>query len=451
MNTFAQDTAIAERIARAAAQLGGSAYYVGGCVRDRLLGIDTKDIDIEVHGITPAALEEILDGIGKRIEAGVSFGIYKLSGSSVDIAMPRLEHATGRGHRDFAVFVDPYIGTYKAAKRRDFTCNAMMRNILTGELIDHFNGMKDLNDGILRHIDPDSFIEDPLRVLRAAQFSARFGFTLAPETKALCASTDLTALSKERIMGELEKALLKSERPSVFFEILRELDHLSVWFPELEQLIGVKQNPHFHAEGDVWTHTMMVIDEAAKRRGSVKNPLGFMLSAVTHDFGKAVCTTEDNGRIRSLFHETEGLPLVDAFITRLTSQRSIKSYVHNMTELHMAPIMYAKDNSSRKSTNKLFDRSCEPYDLIQLSLSDDAGRITEDKATDTEAFLIDRLEYYTETMSRPYVMGRDLIKAGIKPSENFSDILAYAHKLRLAGVEKRSALTQTLAYASRFR
>lgn len=447
MNTIEQDRALSVRIAQDAAAKGGTAYYVGGCVRDGVLGIDTKDIDIEVHGITPAALEEILDRHGRRCEAGISFGVYKLSGSSVDIAMPRLENATGRGHRDFAVFVDPYIGTYKAASRRDFTFNALMRNILTGELIDHFNGMEDLRAGILRHINPVSFAEDPLRVLRAAQFAARFGFALSPDTKKLCAEIDLCALSSERVMGELEKALLKSERPSVFFTTLRELNQLSVWFPELEQLIGVEQNPRFHAEGDVWTHTMMVIDEAAKKRDKVKVPRGFMLSAVTHDFGKAVCTTNENGRIRSLFHETNGLPLVDTFMSRLTSERQLKRYVHNMTELHMAPIMYVKNNSSKKASNKLFDRCVEPYDLIQLSLSDDLGRITEEGHIDAESDLLERLEYYNEIMKKPYVMGRDLIAAGLTPSGDFGDILAYAHKLRLSGVDKKSALKQTLAYA----
>jgi tRNA nucleotidyltransferase (CCA-adding enzyme) len=180
--------------------------------------------------------------------------------------MPRREKATGRGHRDFEIEVDPFIGTYKAARRRDFTINALMQDVLTGEVVDHFGGMDDLRAGIIRHIDPETFIEDPLRVLRGAQFAARFGFRIAPETVELCKGIDLSALSRERIEEELKKALLKSDKPSVFFEEMRRMEQLDVWFPELGQTIGLEQDPVFHPEGDVWVHTMEVIDRAAAVR-----------------------------------------------------------------------------------------------------------------------------------------------------------------------------------------
>ena len=201
---------MAERIAEAVARQGGRVYYVGGLVRDRLLGRENKDVDIEVHGIRPEALEAILDRLGQRTEMGASFGVYGLRHYELDIAMPRKEQATGRGHRDFAVFVDPFLGTQKAAQRRDFTMNALMEDVLTGEIIDHFGGQTDLMQGVVRHVNDISFAEDPLRVLRAAQFAARFGFAVAEETVALCGRMDLTALASERIYGELEKALLKS-------------------------------------------------------------------------------------------------------------------------------------------------------------------------------------------------------------------------------------------------
>ena len=443
--------AMAQKLAEAVAQKSGTAYLVGGYVRDILRGEKNKDIDIEVHGVRPNELEEILDSLGSRINIGESFGIYALRGYSLDIAMPRREKLRGRGHRDFDIFVDPYLGTKKAALRRDFTVNAMMQNILTGEITDHFGGRDDLKHKIIRHVNDDTFAEDPLRVLRAAQFAARFEFKIANETVELCKKISLTALSKERIEGELYKALLKAERPSVFFEEMRRMNALSDWFPELEALIGVEQNPLYHAEGNVWNHTMMVLDCAAKYRDKVKNPRGFMLASLVHDFGKAVCTKTKNGAVRSIGHETEGLPLIREFLHRITGERDIIRYVLNMAELHMEPNKLAADKSSVKATNKLFDKSCEPLDLIYLAAADDMGRIAEGDSGADLPFLLERLSLYEETMAKPYVTGNDLIATGLKPDETFTDILAYAHKLRLAGVEKESALKQTLSYAMSYK
>ncbi|MBO5514346.1 MAG: CCA tRNA nucleotidyltransferase, partial [Mogibacterium sp.] len=280
---------IAERIAEYVNEAGGRTFYVGGFVRDRLMeargimpadcdatdheatgvivsedhnmsgreaesgdatdrevagGIvtaDGSDVDIEVHGIEPAELFSILSRVGEPLSFGKSFGVYSLKGENIDIAMPRTERAIGSGHRDFEVEVDPYIGTLKAAKRRDFTINALMQDVLTGEIIDHFGGLKDMEDRIIRHVDDDSFGEDPLRVLRAAQFAARFEFGIAEETVEICRTIDLSTLSRERIEGEMKKALLTADKPSIFFESLRKMDQLDVWFPELKQLIGLIQ------------------------------------------------------------------------------------------------------------------------------------------------------------------------------------------------------------------
>ena len=445
------DIQMAQRLALLVRRHGGRAYYVGGFVRDALLGETGKDIDIEVHGVTPDCLKEILDSLGQRITIGESFGVFNLKGYGLDIAMPRKEKMRGQGHRDFDIFVDPFIGTESAARRRDFTFNALMQDVLTGEIIDHFGGEADLKAGILRHVCSDSFPEDPLRVLRCAQFAARFGCRVASETIALCSKMELQHLPKERIEGELKKALLKAERPSVFFEVLREMNQLDYWFPELKALIGVKQNPVYHAEGDVWTHTMMVLDEAAKLRDRAQNPYWFMLSALVHDFGKAVSTEAVDGTIHAYQHEIEGLPLAEAFLHRITAESKLISYVLNMTELHMKPNTMARVGSAVKNTNKLFDRATDPEGLIALALADDRGRILETPAADTEAFLCERLEIFKELMARPCVLGRDLIDAGIQPGKDFTEILEYAHKLRLAGIPKESALKQVLAFARQIR
>ena len=233
---------MAREVARLVAQNGGSTYYVGGFVRDALTGRENKDVDIEVHGITPQCLKEILDSLGQRITIGESFGIFNLKGYSLDIAMPRMEEARGRGHRDFDIFVDPFIGTEAACRRRDFTINALMQDVLTGQIVDHFGGQVDLKQGILRHVNDASFAEDPLRILRAAQFAARFDFRVAPETIELCRKMDLRHLPRERIEGELKKALLKAEKPSIFFEVLRQMDQLDIWFPEVKALIGIPES-----------------------------------------------------------------------------------------------------------------------------------------------------------------------------------------------------------------
>lgn len=441
------DLYVARAIARRAAELGGRAYYVGGCVRDDLLGRETKDLDMELHGLTPRQVEAILDSLGQRLEMGASFGIYGLKGCGLDIALPRRERPTGPGHRDFDVSVDPFLGTEQAARRRDFTINALMQDVLTGELIDHFHGQADLRRDILRHVDDHSFPEDPLRVLRLAQFAARFGFSVAPETAALCRRIDLTALPPERVEGELRKALLQAEQPSVFFETLRQIGQLSVWFPELESLIGVPQDPLRHAEGDVWNHTLLVLDCAAALREQSTWPYGFLWAALCHDLGKALTTEEKHGRLHAYGHETAGLPLAESLLGRISGEKRLRAYVLNMVELHMKPNALAGANASLKSTNHLFDRSLAPEDLILLAAADGQGTWGAVPWVDTTPWLRQRLAHYRQLMSRPQVDGAELIAAGLRPDERFRELLAYAHKLHLAGIPHDDALKQTLAYA----
>lgn len=439
---------MAKKIAAIVAQKGGSTYYVGGFVRDQLRKKPNKDVDIEIHGIRPGELENILDSLGERQAIGESFGIFNIKGYDLDIAMPRKEENRGSGHKDFDVFVDPFIGTYKAAIRRDFTINALMQDVLTGEIVDHFGGVNDLTNGVIRHVNDTTFREDPLRVLRAAQFAARFEYEVADETIDLCKQMDLSALPNERIMGELGKALLKSKKPSIFFESLRRMNQLSVWFPELEQTIGIEQNHKYHAEGDVWTHTMMVLDEAVQFRDKVGAPLGFMLAAVTHDFGKAVCTEMVDGEWHAYKHEELGMPLIRTFMKRLTNEKDQTKYVLNLSKLHMRPHMLATaKNATIKASNRMFDASVDPQALICLALADSLGKIDPNGYVSDEVFFDERLAIYNEYMSRPYVMGRDLIDAGLEPSERFTKYLKLAHKLRIAGVEKDIALRQVLALA----
>ena len=446
-----KNVVLARMIAEQVALEGGRAFYVGGIVRDHILGLDNKDVDIEIHGIEPEKLTEILESFGEVTKTGLSFGVFGLKKYEIDIAMPRKEKAVGRGHRDFEIDVDPFIGYEKAAIRRDFTMNAMMEDVLTGEILDFFDGREDMKNRLIRHVNDVTYQEDPLRVLRAAQFAARFQFEIADETRDISRTMNLMDLASERIHGELSKALMKAKKPSVFFDELRKMGQLSQWFPEIEALIGVPQNPVHHPEGDVWSHTLMVLDAAAELRRDAKYPEGFMMSALTHDLGKAVSTLVEENKVSAIGHEKTGVELTRQFLRRISNENRLTHYVLNMVELHMRPNMMASDRASRKATSKMFDQSVCPEDLLLLAKADYFGKGNAENYSTTEAFLQERLSFFQELMSRPFVQGRDLIEAGIEPGADFNEALAYSHKMRLTGVPKADALAQTLAYIRKMR
>lgn len=472
------DKTIIEKLASRVAELGGRAYMVGGAVRDEIMKRPIKDVDIEVHGISGAILETVLKELGKPLRFGSAFGVYSLAGHQIDIALPRSERKAGNGHRDFEIEIDPFIGIKEAARRRDFTMNALLKDILSGEIADPYGGTEDIKKRIIRHIDDEKFGEDPLRALRAAQFRSRFGFQVAPSTISICSALGLKNLSAERVEMEMKKALLESRRPSEFFECLREMGQLGYWFKELEQLIGLEQNPEFHPEGDVWIHTMMVLDRAAQFRPYASDPYAFMLLALTHDFGKITTTEFVNGAIHAYGHEMQGAEIAERFLDHVCHGSDIKKYIANMIPNHMRPNKIAESRSAVKKTNHLFDNVLAPSDLIYFAICDkpklphvlqsqdkDIIKAEMDKGIEKELytttenereqeridFLFDRLEVYRETMAKPYVTGKDLIINGVVPGEDFGTILEYAHKLRLAGIPKDNALRQTISYAIKLR
>ena len=431
------------KIAEKIKEKGGRVFYVGGYVRDSLLNIKTKDIDIEVHNISYDDLIDTISELGEVVEHGSNFGILSLKKHNLDIALPRKEFNTGRGHKDFKIYTDPFIGTYKAAKRRDFTINALMKDVLTGEIIDHFNGLQDLENKIIRHIDDDSFVEDPLRVLRACQFASRFNFKIADETINLCSKMDISSLSKERIEEELKKALLLSNKPSIFFDYLRQMKQLDFWFKEINDLIDVKQDPIYHPEGDVYTHTMIVLNEASKYLNEVSNPYSFMLLALCHDLGKTVSSFEDNGRIHAYNHENSGVEIASKLLKRFSNNKNVKKYITNMIKLHMKPNVCFRNNAKEKTTNAMFDEAITPIDLIYFAMCDHISNETIDTR---KQFLFERLNIYNELMKKPEVTGDDLIKAGLIPDKRFKETLEFAHKLHLSGIDKDNALKQALSY-----
>ena len=448
---------LAVKIAKKVKEVGGIAYFVGGYVRDSILDIPNKDIDIEIHGIKPEILKNILSELGDIQTIGNAFGIYNLKGYDLDIALPRKERCIGTGHKDFEVYVDPYIGTHAAARRRDFTINALMKNILTGEIVDEFNGLNDLKNRIIRHVDSSTIREDPLRVLRACQFAARFNFKIASETINLCKTMDLSALPKERIAGELSKALLKAKKPSVFFNSLYECEQTK-WFKEVYALKGIKQDSKYHPEGDVYMHTMSVLDQAGELFPTgIDNPdryLPFMLSALCHDFGK-VNTTEINskGRLCALNHEITGIPIANDFLGRIYNNKGFIKYVNNMIKYHMKAHSCFNNRSRTRTTNLMFDKLLYPKDFILLVYADSTGHNLNNldikrfnmflgKAMMESGFLTDRYLDYGKRISEPHITADDLIELGLKPSPLFKTILDKAWNMHLKGVKKEHVLKQ---------
>lgn len=437
-------------IAEKVKEKGGTTYYVGGFVRDKLLGIENKDVDIEVHGIMPDTLKDILKELGTPLEYGKDFGIFSLANENIDIAMPRRERNTGVGHRDFDIEVDPFIGVKEAARRRDFTINSLMQDVLTNEIVDSFDGLYDLENKLIKHVDDSSFVEDPLRVFRACQFAARFNFKIAKETIELCKTIDVKSLSKERVEEELIKALLKSNNPSIFFNELDNMEKLDYWFTEIKELQGVVQDKIYHPEGDVYIHTMKSLDEACKYLDKVKNPYCFMMFTLCHDLGKIDTTFTKDGRIHSYGHE-EKLDKAKKLVKRISNKNGLYKYLMNMIPLHMKPNQLFAFNAGKKATNKMYDEAIAKEDLLYFAFIDHP--LKEDSLDNSKRYIYlkERLNYYFETMLKPYVTGDDLIESGITPDTDFKDALAYAHKLRLANVRKDDALKQTIAYINKKR
>lgn len=421
---------------------GGRPILVGGSVRDHWLGQQwPKDLDLEVYGLTPAELERTLTPFGKVLRIGRSFGVLKLITASAeyDVSLPRRESKTGRGHKGFLVEADPTMNFAEAAARRDFTINSIGYDLLSGEWLDPYQGLKDLEQRILRHVGP-AFAEDPLRVLRGAQFAARMDLKMAPETIALCQTLDLQELSRERLFGEFKKLFLRAERPSIGLNVLRQTDALR-FFPELKALIDVPQDPFWHPEGCVWTHTLMVVDEAARLRcGDEKSDLILLFAALCHDFGKPTTTIWKDGHWRSPAHDVEGMEPTERFLRRLTDEAHLIEQVCLLVREHLRPAMlYNERNQVTPGAIRRLALRVSIPDLLRLAEADHFGRTTPDalaREFPAKAWLLDqaaRLQVRDEK-PRPLLQGRHLLRLGMKPGPQMGALLQQAFALQLDGV-----------------
>jgi tRNA nucleotidyltransferase (CCA-adding enzyme) len=434
---------LAEEIAKAVRARGGRALVVGGWVRDRLLGPDpgdgSKDLDLEVFGIPAADLPALLAPFGHVEPIGQSFPVYKIG--TVDIGLPRRESKAGRGHKGFVVEGDPSMSIEDAARRRDFTVNAIAWDPLTDEYIDPFGGRQDLERRLLRAVDPQTFGDDSLRVLRAVQFAARFELTLDEQTKSLCRSIRLDDLPPERVWGEIEKLLLRARRPSIGFTLMRELGVVDQLFPELKALIGCEQEPEWHPEGDVWVHTLMVIDQARARVDDLGrgDAITVMLAAVTHDFGKPKTTALIDGRIRSLDHEQEGVEPAAAFLDRLNIHsidgKDVRAQVLGLTAHHLKPGMLYKVR--HELTDGAFRRLSQKVDLellARVAKSDCLGRTGDFDCSAMDWFLEKARDLGVDrSPPKPLLLGRHLLELGMKPGPEMGELLKKIYERQLDG------------------
>ena len=481
-------------IATAVRAAGGRALVVGGWVRDHLLGIRSKDVDVEVFGVGMELLEALLARFGKVHEIGRAFGVFRVGGIDVDVSLPRRDSKRGRGHRGFDVAPDPSLDFAEAARRRDLTVNSIGIDPLTAEVLDPHGGRSDLERRVLRATDPAHFPEDPLRGLRVAQLAARLEMAPDAELSALCRELDLSELSGERVFDEFRKLLLRAERPSLGFRVLEETRQLR-FFPELDALRGVEQDPEWHPEGDVWVHTLMVLDVAASlraashagedahdraaRRAAVmpvtqggtghgadtgagssdsrghepelaarsttdcpqdgSDDLALMFAALCHDLGKPATTERAGGRIRSHQHDVEGVGPTRALLGRMRAPGALTERVAALVEHHLAPALFIRNGATAKGYRRLarkLERAGVGMELLaRVARADHLGRTTEDALAGRfdagDAFLAAaRAHCVDRGAPRDVVLGRHLIERGLQPGPAFAPILARCREVQ---------------------
>ena len=435
------------KLARRVREAGGRALLVGGCVRDALMGIEPKDWDVEVYGVEPAALRQLLESFGPVNVVGEAFTVYKL-GHHLDVSLPRRERKAGRGHRAFVIEGDPSMSITEATKRRDFTINAILQDPLTGEIIDPFDGRADIQNKTLRAVSVETFGEDSLRVLRAAQFSARFEFAIEPETVELCRAIDLTDLPRERIWGEMEKLLLGARRPSTGLQLLYDLGAVRQLFPEMQALVGVRQEPDWHPEGDVDIHTLLTVDRARELIEGLSYPkqVTVMLAALCHDFGKPATTEFVEGRIRSRGHEEAGVKPTEDFLERLNIHTldgyDVRGQTIALVRDHLKPgEFYRLRDEISDSAFRRLARRCELELLYRVAKADSLGRnapwVPPQRWFTAEAqdwFIRRARELEVEEKPpAPILMGRHLLEMGLRPGPRVGEITRAVYELQLDG------------------
>ena len=420
---------------------GGRPMLVGGCARDAILspGTPAKDIDIEVYGVAHLdMLTTALASTGRTAEAGKAFGVLKVraEGTEIDVSLPRRDSKTGNGHKGFTVEPDPALSFREASGRRDFTVNSVMADPATGEVTDHWGGIADIHAGVLRHTT-DAFSEDPLRVLRAVQLAARSGFTLAPATAVLCRTLTGTygELPVERVWGEVEKLGTRGRHITAALDVLAQTG----WeqhFPQIAALHGVPQNPRWHPEGDVHTHSGLAGDQAARLADEAglagADRFVIVMAALLHDLGKVTHTQRAGGRITSHGHAAAGTEPARAFLRSAGCPEALVARIGPLVKEHMS----CTGRPTRAAVRRLA-RRLAPASVAELALvcgADRAGRGDPGARSPAGAWLEMAAGLaVTERPAKGLLTGDHLIAAGMIPGPPFKPLLAAALAAQDAG------------------
>lgn len=413
---------------------------VGGCVRDHLLGHESLDIDIELYGVNDTMeLSKILKPFGKINEVGKSFGVYKFryGNYNIDLSLPRTENKSAKGHKGFEIQTYNDLDFITASQRRDFTINSMGYNPLTKTFLDPHNGADDLRAKRLTCVDPLTFVQDPLRILRAVQFTARFDLTCDPKLLMLCRQMinqgALEELPKERIFEELKKLFLLSFKPSKGMILLRDMGALPFFTP-LDLYEETPQDPLSHPEGNVWTHTLKALDiMAGLRIGEPKRDITRMLAVLLHDCAKPITTVVENGKINAPHHALIGVEVGQKFLEKITNEHELIASVLPLIRYHGA-VRKLYDTPPSEILH-LSAQVCI-QDLIPVAQADFLGRGFSGSSPASfvpgEWLQAKALELGVLTSPpKALIMGRDLISLGLPPDESFKEILASAYKAQL--------------------
>lgn len=424
---------------------GGRAVVVGGFVRDALIGRASQDLDVEIYGLSSQQTEAVLAQFGNVMHVGRAFGVMRVKGYDVDFSLPHRSGLLPDAEPDVtpsppAAAGDSDVDFATACRRRDLSINSIGWDPIDDRWLDPLGGQADLERGLLRACDAATFGEDPLRGLRVARFIGSLGFEPDAELRSLCAQLDLDSVAPERVYDELRKLLLESEAPSRGLSFLRETG-LVRFFPELAAMIDLPQDPAWHPEGCVFTHTLMVVDEAAAlRAGNEDDDLALMLGALCHDFGKPTTTTRaEDGRVRSLGHDRAGLVPCESFLERLRAPARLRRRVAALVAHHLAPAVLDQLGATAKAYRKLARRLATDDVTMELlarvARADHLGRTTAD-ALAGDCGPIDRFLNRTRELEiivagpEDVVQGRHVLARGISPGPEVGRVLARCREVQ---------------------
>ncbi|MGR6835200.1 CCA tRNA nucleotidyltransferase [Syntrophomonas erecta] len=410
--------------------LGGRVFYTGGYVRDHLLGIKSHDIDVEIFGLRREHVIKTLSSYGECQLVGASFPILKLKGYP---------------YWDFIVVDQEGFTPYDSCQRRDFTINALLMDALSGEIIDYVNGRQDLAKGLIRPTCSQVFEQDPLRAYRAMQLAARMNLHIEESTLDIIGQVNLQGIAKERIFIEFSK-LLQAPLPSTGLRYMQESGILSQNHPLLQCLVGCGQSPEHHPEGDVWEHTLLVVNRAAELKVQSGQPEVFMFAALLHDIGKPLVTRAEASKVTAYGHDVEGARLARVFLEDMTSNRKFIGAVSRLVREHMQPVLLFKQRHqvSDRAIRKLVAR-VKVRELLLLAQADFQGRGHERHFEPVRDWLlgrIDNLGLDPDQEINPVVRGKDLVAMGLKPGPAFKRILDGAYEAQLEGKTRSEILRQ---------